>query len=95
VLGGQLGTGNSLETIKLWFAGTEVAGLIVTALATKPANRTEKTDAWARSFIVVVTFVGDYFVWLWKLGESSSIVPPPQRLCIFNAYLEGIHLLQY
>jgi hypothetical protein len=86
VLGGQLGTGNALETIKLWFAGTEVDGLIVTALATKPAKRTEKTDAWAMSFIMVVTFVGDWFVWLWKLGESSSIVLAPQRLCVFYAY---------
>jgi hypothetical protein len=86
VLGGQLGTGNALETTKLWFPETEVVGLIVTALATKPANRTEKTDAWARSFIMVVTFVGDCFVWLWKLGESPSIVPSPQRLCGFYAY---------
>jgi hypothetical protein len=86
VLGGQLGTGNALETTKLWFAGTEVDGLIVTALATKPANRTEKTDAWARSFMMVVTFVGDWFVWLWKLGESSSIVSPLQRLCVFYTY---------
>jgi hypothetical protein len=40
------------EITKLWFAGIEVVGLVVTALATKPANMTEKVDAWTRSFII-------------------------------------------
>ncbi len=52
VLGGQLGTGMAWEITRLWFAGTEVVGLIVSALATKPANRAEKIDAWTRSFMM-------------------------------------------
>lgn len=52
MLGGQLGTGIAREIIKLWFAGTEVVGLVVTALATKPANTTEKIEAWTRSFMI-------------------------------------------
>jgi hypothetical protein len=52
VLGGQLGTGIAWEIIKLWLAGIEVVGLVVTALATKPANMTENIDAWTRSFII-------------------------------------------
>jgi hypothetical protein len=52
VLGGQLGTGIAWEITKLWFAGKEVVGLVVTAPATKPANMTEKIDAWTRSFMI-------------------------------------------
>ena len=52
VLGGQLGTGIACEITKLWFAGIEVVCLVVTALATKPANITEKIDAWTRSFMI-------------------------------------------
>jgi len=52
VLGGQLGTGIAWEITKLWFAGIEVVCLVVSALATKPANMTEKIDAWTRSFMM-------------------------------------------
>jgi hypothetical protein len=52
VLGGQLGTGIAWEITRLWFAGMEVVGLVVSALATKPAKTTEKIDAWTRSFMM-------------------------------------------
>jgi hypothetical protein len=59
VWGGQLGTGIAWEIIKLWFAGIEVVGLVVTALATKPANMTEKIDEWTRSFMIWLPLGGD------------------------------------
>jgi hypothetical protein len=36
----------------------------------------------------LVTFVGDCFVWLWKLGESPSIVPRLKG-CAFFAHIRG------
>jgi len=45
VLGGQFGTGIACETTRLWLAELEDVGLVVTALATKPAKRIEKMEA--------------------------------------------------
>jgi hypothetical protein len=52
LLGPQEGTGRALETTRLWSAWIGVVGLVVSALATKPANTTEKIDAWTKSFMV-------------------------------------------
>jgi hypothetical protein len=45
VLGGQFGTGMACETTRLWLAELEDVGLVVTALATKPAKTIEKMEA--------------------------------------------------
>ncbi len=45
VLGGQFGTGIAWETRRLWLTELEDVGLVVTALATKPAKTIEKMEA--------------------------------------------------
>jgi hypothetical protein len=60
VLGGQFGTGIACETTKPWLAELEDVGLVVTALATKPAKTMEKMEAWTASFMICVT--SGYFI---------------------------------
>ena len=50
--GAQFGTGIELEMMVLCDGRIDSVGLVVNALAMKPANTIEKMEAWTVSFII-------------------------------------------
>jgi hypothetical protein len=68
------------EITKLCFAVTCVVGFIVTALATKPANTTEKMDACTRSFMVLVTSGSLCSHFLPEAVNNLEYIPPTLKV---------------
>jgi hypothetical protein len=85
VLGGQFGTGIACETRRLWLAVLDDVGLVVTALATKPANTIEKMDAWTASFIIGVTS-GGYVLLSFTTAEQFRVYCAKSKTMNLKAY---------